>query len=195
MTGEEICAQAELYAEDLEVDRTTGLKLINECQIMDLGKQAEVIDSLTLEVAENIWTSINGKNLPKLIEIFEIEKQGQDYPYYGQRYGEAYNGSFDFRNGYIRLPEAGTYTLWGYRLPIALSDSDIDEEPEAHQLLHYPMSMYVAYRSLLIEDEDDETAPTLMALYREKKNEVLKQIEKMRPTTTKARIIQPRPFM
>ena len=94
MTGNEIKALAELHTEDLPIEDNQVLVFINECIFMDLGKDAGVIGSEVITVEKDSWTTIQ----TSLLDIFEIEKEGQSYPYYGRKYGKPYGGLFDIKD-------------------------------------------------------------------------------------------------
>lgn len=189
MTGEEIKALAELHTEDLPIEDSQVLAFINECIFMDLGKDAGVISSEAVSAAKDSWLNIQ----TSFLSIFEIEKEGQASPYYGRKYGKVYSGSFDIKDKMIRFPEDGTFTLWGYSLPAVYTD--LTKEPAAHQLLHYPIAIYVASRVIFWDEEDNPSAELKMRDYQIYKRNVLNQIADMSPTTKKTRAIQIPPFI
>lgn len=189
MTGEEIKALAELHTEDLPIEDNQVLVFINECIFMDLGKDAGVIGSEVITVEKDSWTTIQ----TSLLDVFEIEKEGQSHPYYGRKYGKSYGGLFDIKDKKIRFPESGTYTLWGYVMPTAYTD--LTKSPSVHELLHYPIAIYVASRVIFWDDEENPSAELKMRDYRIYKQNVLNQIADMSPTTKKTRAIQIPPFI
>lgn len=189
MTGTEILAQALLYAEDLEIDDAQGLALINECMIQDLGTDAGLTTSQTITAAADTWYTLDDT----IQEIFEIDESGSNIPYFGSYYGEICKGQYDIRAGQIRFPFAGTYTIQGFILPPTITA--LAQTPDVNISLHYPICMYVAYRALEIEDEDDETAPKVKAKYEIKRDVAVDKLAALRPTTKRARIMKRRPYI
>lgn len=188
MTGNEIKALAELHTEDLPIEDTQALAFINECIFMDLGKDAGVIASEAISANKNTWIDITSS----FLSIFEIEKQGESYPYHGNRYGQSFDGTFDIKENKIRFPETGTYTVWGYVLPAAYTD--LTKEPAVHELLHYPIAIYVASRAIFWDDEENPSSELKMRDYRLYKQNVLLQLQNMKPSTAKSRKVRVRPF-
>lgn len=186
MTGTEIQAMAAFHTEGDTIDNTSALKFINECMIMDLGADARVIDSEVITVTKNTFVA-----LPTgILEIFEITKSGQTTPYFGNMYGNRYQGLFDLRNGHIRFPYDGIYTIWHYRVPAAITD--LSNTPEVHSLFHYPMSLYVAYRYKFYDDEDSKDAKRLREEYGFYKADAISKLKKLGPSTMASRIIRAR---
>lgn len=186
MTGTEILAQAELNAEDLEVDETQGLALINECLIQDLGLDAGVVVSQVVAALADTWYTLDDS----IKEIFEITESGSTVPYYGSMYGERYDGLFDIRDGMIRFPSAGTYTIYGKCLPDTMGS--LSQTPSVDVMWHYPISLYVAFRGLYIEDEDDVTAPKIEMKYERAKAKILSKLDALKPTTKRPRVMRSR---
>jgi hypothetical protein len=188
LTGTEIQTHANALTEGDTIDDTRALLFINECMLMDIGKDAGIIDSEEVAVEADTWAAIPFD----LLEIFEIEKSGQSNPYYGSRYGIFYDGAFDLRNGYIRFPIAGTYTLWHYVLPPVLND--LDDTPAVPELFHYPMSLYMAARFKAWDDEENEDAARLMQEYNYHKKKAKETLLKTNPTTKAAKRIKTVPW-
>lgn len=186
MTGTEILAQAELNAEDLEVDETQGLALINECLVQDLGLEAGVITTQAIDAVADTWYTMDDA----IVEIFEITEANSTAPYYGSMYGEMYDGMFDIRDNMIRFPIDGTFTIYGKCLPDTMTA--LSQIPSVNPLWHYPISIYVAYRGLWIEDEDDTAAPKLEKKYLRLRDEVLQKLNSLKPTTRRPRIVRKR---
>lgn len=189
MNGTAILAQALLYAEDLDIDDAQGLALINECLIQDMGLDAGVMASVTVTVVGNVWATLDAS----IVEIIEITESDATVPYFGSMYGEMYDGRFDIRNGQIRFPGSGTYTIWGKALPAPIAA--LTNSPLVNALLHYPICMYVAYRALSMEDEDDVTAPKVKAQYEKYMVDALQKLEALKPTTKRPRVMRRRPFV
>lgn len=187
MTGEEIRLQAEQHTEGETISITLALKFINECLLMDLGKEAQVVASVTIEAAKDAWTALP-VGTAGLLEIFEIAKAGRDYPYYGTKYGTAYQGDFDLRGDFIRFPEADTYTIWFYDTPAAIAD--LAATPAVHVLFHYPISLYVAGRYKSNDDEENPDAHRLMGEYRMYRQKAIEELARTRPTTRAPRRIK-----
>lgn len=187
MTGREIKALAELHTEDLPIEDDQALAFINECLFMDLGKDAGVISSEEITVSGDSWTTMQ----TSFLDIIEIEKNGDTY--YGRKYGESRNGLFDIKSKNIRFPEAGTYTIWGHVTPTPLTD--LREEPEVHELLHYPIAIYVAARAIFWDDEENPSFELKMRDYYMYKQNVLNQLADMEPTTKKSRKVRIPPFV
>lgn len=185
MTGTEIQTQANYHTEGDTIDATTTLKFINECLIMDIGKDAKVIASATPIVAvKNTWYALPAD----FLEAFEIEESGQDDPYFGNRYRKGFRGDFDIRDGYIRFPFAGTFTLKYYKVPVAINT--LADTPAVHTLFHYPISLYVASRYKSYDDEENKDAERLMGEYQVYKRKVIREIAKIMPTTKVTRTIR-----
>lgn len=184
MTGEEICALAEQHTEDLRVDRITGLILINECMILDLGIDAGVVSSQTVTVEANKWAYLDDE----FLSVFEIEKAGQSHPYHGSMYGKSYNGEFDIRDMMIRLPEAGTFTIWGYVVPKPLRA--IEAKPIVHEIFHYAISLYVASRIVFQDDEESPSTNMLMQEYQHYRQKAIEHLKETRPKTKVTRKVK-----
>lgn len=186
MTGTQILAQAELNAEDLEIDETQGLALINECLLQDIGLDAGIITSQVIDASADTWHTLDDT----IVDIFEITLAGSTTPYYGSMYGELYEGIFDIRDNMIRFPAAGTYTIYGKCLPDPMTS--LSQIPSVNALWHYPISVYVAFRGLWIEDEDDVTAPKLQAKYFAMKEDVMSRLDTLKPTTRRPPVMKRR---
>ena len=186
MTGTQILAQAELNAEDLEIDEAQGLAIINECLLQDIGLDAGTIINQIMVAEADHWHPLDDS----IVEIFEIAGPGNTTPYRGAMYGELYDGAFDLRDGMIRFPAAGIYTIYGKCLPDAMTA--LSQTPSVNALWHYPISVYVAFRGLWIEDEDDVTAPKLQAKYYAMKEEVIAKLDNLKPTTRRPSIMKRR---
>jgi len=186
LTGEQILIQAETWTEGDDIDDITGKSLINECLQMDLGKKAMVIDSQVVTISEaNTWTAITNN----ILEILWIEKSDQSYPYYGRRYGQEFDGVFEYRQGYIMFPVTGTFTLWHLRMPNPIAN--LTETPEVHSALHYPIAMYVAARWKYWDDEENPEYVKLLAQYQAYVGKILDEIRPLlMPTTRKARRVR-----
>jgi hypothetical protein len=189
MSGEEICALAEQHTEDLRVDRTIGLALINECMILDLGKDAGVISSQTVDLQADKWNYLDNE----FLNVFEIEKEGQTYPYYGSKYGKSYSGVFDIKDNMIRLPEDGIFTIWGYVSPRPLRA--IEAKPAVHPIFHYAISLYVAARITFQDDEENPSANMLLQEYHYYREKALEHIKEMRPKTKPTRLVKKQPWI
>lgn len=188
MTGLEIKTLAELHTEDLVIEDSQAVVFINECILMDLGKDAGVIASHTLDVERDTWV-----DLPRsFLSVFEIEKEGTPTPYYGRKYKAFYDGSFDIRDNKIRFQESGTFTLWGYVMPRAFTN--LYREPGVHEVLHYPIAIYVASRAIFWDDEENPTAQMKMNEYFMHKQKALEQLAEIQPTTSRIRMVRMRPF-
>ena len=189
MTGEEIKALAELHTEDLPIEDSQALIFINECILMDLGKDAGVIDSQTVVAAQDTWASLS----KTFLSVFEVEKEGSSVPYYGKKYGKSYSGEFDIKDNMLRFPEDGSFTIWGYIIPSAYTS--LQEEPEIHAILHYPIALYVASRATFWDDEENPSADTKMREYYMHRTKALAQLSEMRPTTERSRIMRIQPLV
>lgn len=179
MTGTEILAMASTHTEGDTVGVTEGLKFINEWLLMDLGRDAGITDSEPITaVAADTWY-----NLPAgFIEETEILKD--DKPYWGTFYGINYTGDFDIRNGQIRFPYAGVFTVYYIRRPAAITT--LTESPEVNEVFHYPGSLYVAMRYKYYDDEDSQDAKRLRTEYDYYKNKAILEFQKMNKSSTKA---------
>lgn len=175
---------ANLHTEGEAIDNTSALKFINECMIMDLGADARVIDSEVVVATKDVFIAVPAD----LLEIFEITKSGQSTPYYGNMYGKHYQGIFDLRNGQIRFPYDGTYTIWYFRAPAPLAD--LANTPEVHTLFHYPMSIFVAMRYKYYDDEDSDDAKRLRAEYDYYRDDAIAKVKKVGPSTKAPRIVR-----
>lgn len=181
MTGTQILAAANTHTEGDTISDAQGLALINECILLDLGKDAKVT-ATALGVplgsqAANTWAALPAG----LLEIFEIAVAGQDTPYYGEMYGQSYCGAFDIRGGYIRFPVAGEYTLQYYALPTVLSV--LTGTPAINALFHAPMALYVASRYKSYDDEENKDAQRLMGEYQYYKQKALTEMQQIFPST------------
>jgi len=186
MNGTQILAQAELNAEDLEVDEAQGLALINECLLQDIGLDAGIVATQIIAAGTDTWQTLDDS----IVDIFEITKDGDTTPYFGSMYGERYDGVYDVRDNMIRFPSSGTYTIYGHCLPDPMTS--LSQTPGVNALWHYPISIYVAYRGLWIEDEDDVTAPMLQGKYRALKEEVKSKLDVLKPTTRRPPVMKRR---
>src|SRR5690606_7050410 len=138
MTGNEIKALAELHTEDLPIEDNQALAFINECILLDMGKDAGIIDSQVIVATTDEWVDFS----KTFLSIFEIEKttNSAPRPYHGKTYGKSHKGQFDIKDNKIRFAEDGTYTVWGYVIPAAYAS--LLEEPNIHEILHYPIALY-----------------------------------------------------
>jgi hypothetical protein len=188
LTGEEIRLHAEQHTEGETILTTLALKFINECLVMDLGKEARVVktSSPAITATANTWYALP----TDILEIFEIEQAGQDDPYYGTRYGTAYTGRFDLRDGYISFLDAGTYTVRYYAVPAPIAT--LADTPVVHALFHYPISLYVASRYKSNDDEENPDAHRLMGEYRAYRQKAIEELARTRPTTRASRRIKAR---
>lgn len=176
MTGEDICVLAELNTEELDVDRTSGLKWINECLIMDIGKDAGAQDAEVVTVTTaDAWTALT----KSFLDVIEITQAGYTAPYFGRRYSDFYSGDFELKEGYIRLPITGTFTIRGFVLPTVLSA--IGSSVSCHPALHPAISLYVASKTIAQDDEDNPNAKDRMDKYFYYKNKALKDIQRLIP--------------
>lgn len=187
MNGEQIRLAAENHLEDEEISEQFALKIINECIIMDLGKEARIEDTAEIVAEANTFY-----NLPaNLLEIFEIGRNVE--PYYGAEYRiQKYRGEFDIRNGKIRFPTDGTYNLWYFALPPAITS--LNDTPQVHELLHYPISLYLAARAKSFEDEENPDTPRLMAEYQLYRSRAIEDFSGIRPTTKARRKVRTTPW-
>ena len=186
MTGEEIRVLAEMHTEDLPIEAAQALKFINECIVMDLGKDAGVVRQQTVSVTADEWVDLT----ETFLVVFEIEKSGSNTPYYGRKYKVFHDGNFDIREKKIRFAEPGTYKIWGYVVPPLYEDETLESEPEVHELLHYPIAIYVASRATFWDDEENPAALLKMNEYFLHRSKVLRQLNETRPTTERARIMR-----
>lgn len=185
MTGTEIQTQANYHTEGDTVDATSALKFINECLIMDLGKDAKVVATATpIAAVADTWYALPAD----LLEIFEIIESGEDYPYFGNMYGESFRGIFDVRDGYIRFPVNGTFTIKYYKVPAAIAA--LTDTPAVHTLFHYPISLYVASRYKSYDDEENADAVRLMNEYQVFKQKAIRELAKVFPSTQASRTIR-----
>jgi len=179
LTGTEILAMASTHTEGDTVDNTEGLKFINEWLLMDLGRDAGITDSEAITVVTaDTWYALPAD----FIEETEILKDGQ--PYWGTFYGVRYAGTFDIRNGFIRFPYSGVFTVYHIRRPAAIAA--LTESPEVNEVFHYPGSLYVAYRYKYYDDEDSKDAQRLRGEYDYYKNKAILEFQKMNKSSTKA---------
>jgi hypothetical protein len=170
---------ANYHTEGDTIDATAALKFINEWLLMDLGRDAGVVDSESIVVA----TADEWKTLPvDFIEETEITKDGD--PYWGKFYGVEYRGDYDIRNSQIRLPYTGTYVVHHIRRPAVIAL--IGDTPEVNAVFHYCGSIYVAMRYKYYDDEDSKDAQRLRAEYDFYKNKAVLEFKKMSKSTTKA---------
>lgn len=186
MTGDEIIRHAEKHTEGQKIDDIFGVQMINECMLMDIGIDARLMEETTIEAEEDVWTALPSD----FIELVEIDKDGNDYPYYGRHYSDFYKNEFDIRDMKIRFSEDGTYTIRYYRLPNTISDKN--ETPEVHVLFHMPMTFYVAARYKKENWQDNPDYQRLLNEYYAYKAEALKQFRKLAPTTRAVRRVRPR---
>lgn len=179
MTGTEILSMASYHTEGDTIGNTEGLKYINEWLLMDLGGDAGIVDSEDIAIA----TADEWKALPSdFIRETEILRDGE--PYWGTFYGQNYRGDFDIRNGQIRFPYAGTYTVYHIRRPAAISA--IGDTPEVNAVFHYCGSLFVAMRFKFYDDEDSQDAKRLRQEYDYYKNKAVLEYKKMSKSTTRA---------
>ena len=189
MTGEQIRQLAELHTEDLPIEESQALLLLNECLLMDLSKDAGVIGEEEIQVSSDTWTALK----TTFLAIFEVWKDEGKKPYYGAMYDKPYEGYFDIRDNYLRFPEGGKYTVHGFVTPPPMET--LDDEPAVHPLLHYPMAIYVAARATFWDDEENPAYDKKMQEYFLWRNRVLLQLEEMRPSTQKPRRMKIRPYV
>jgi len=183
MNVTQMCEQAELHTEDLEIYPEDAIPIINECILMDLGAKAGVqaTEDVVIGTGDD-WVQVS----TSFLEIIEITKSGSRPPYYGKIYGSFFDGAFDYRDNYIRMPETGTFTVRGYVIPTPVTGAD--SEIPVHPLLHYPMCIYLASRMLFIDDEDSIPAQEKWREYQLYKSKALDQLNNIRPTTERPRV-------
>lgn len=177
MTGKEIKAHAERHTEYDQIQDNFALAMINECILMDLGKDACAIGTAEIEVGRDAWHDL----ADDVLEIFEIAKKGREEPYLGRMYGASYQGDYDIKEGQIRFPQAGAYAISYYRVPAPMDS--LNDIPAVHAALHYPMSLYVAARFKAYDDEENPDAQRLMNDYFMYREKALNEISKTRPST------------
>lgn len=182
MTGTEILRHAEKHTEGEIIDELLAIAYINECMLMDLAEDAQVIDSTVITAEKNTWYDLPSDYL----ELFEIEKDGLDYPYYGRKYGDFYRDDFDIRDFQIVFPEKGTYTIRYYRLPKPISK--IEDTPEIHEVFHYPISLYVAARFKAEDWEENPAAQAKMNEYYAYKSKAIERLNKLQTTKAPRRV-------
>jgi hypothetical protein len=123
------------------------------------------------------------------LEMLDIRATGSTTPYFGTQYGSSYRGSFDVKQGYIRLPVTGAYVLTGYTLPPEITT--IGTEVSGNEIFHYAIARYVAWRALAQDDEENPAATTMRDEYYYYKRQCLRQIDELtprRPRFVKARL-------
>ena len=179
MTGTEIVAMANYHTEGDTITAATALKFINEWLLMDLGRDAGVVDYESIVVV----TADTWYNLPvDFIEETEITKDG--VPYWGKFYGVDYRGDYDVRNGQIRFPYAGTYVVYHIRRPAVIAA--ITDTPEVNTVFHYCGSIYVAMRYKYYDDEDSKDAVRLRKEYDYYRDKAVREFKKMSKSTTRS---------
>lgn len=188
MTGTEIQTMANGHTEGDNIDNVSALKYINEWLVMDLAGDAGIVDSESIAVT----TPDEWKALPAdFIKETEILKDGK--PYWGKFYGVDYWGSFDIRNGQIRFPYAGVYTVYYIRRPAPITT--LDDTPEVNSVFHYCGSLFVAMRYKLYDDEDSKDAQRLRSEYDHYREKAVREHRKMSKSTTRAtNIVRTRPW-
>lgn len=188
MTGAEILLMANLHTEGDTISNAEGLMYINEWLLMDLGGDAGIVDSANVALQRaNDWV-----NLPvDFIEETEILKGNE--PYWGSYYGLNYGGDYDIRNGQIRFPEEGEYTIFYIRRPAPITK--LSDTPEINAVFHQCGAIYVAMRYKTYDDENSNDAQRLRAeydMYRERAIQEHKKIS--RSTTRTARSVKVKPW-
>jgi len=178
MTGTEILAMANLHTEADIIDPATALKYINEWLLMDLGRDAGIVDSETIVAKADEWKALSND----FIEETEITRDGK--PYRGKFYGQDCRGEYDIRNGQIRFPYAGTYVIYYIRRPAPLAS--ITGSPEVNAVFHYSASIYVAMRYKYYDDEDSKDAVRLRKEYDYYRDKAVLDFKKMSKSTTRA---------
>lgn len=165
MTGTQIKTQAEALIDDIIADANVIL-WINECQSEDLGHDARKLGSASIAVADtSLWY-----DLPTDFLVVEEIVDSDD---------EEYTGEYKIRGTKIKFDTAGTWTLWYWGLPDAVTA--LTETPQAHTLMHYPIAIFVAAQHRALEaDADPEELNDhvrLMSLYERAKEKALYMID------------------
>ena len=185
MTGTEIVTLAEHHTEAETIPADFALSIINECILMDLGKDVRAVASVVvMDASEDAWQTL----ADDVLEIFEITEQGEDAPYWGFMYGQAYRGLFDYKEGKIRFPETGSYTVHYFKVPDAIAA--LSETPNVHAALHWPMSLYLAARFKSYDDEENPDARRLLGEFYQYRAKVLEDIARTRPSTRAPRRVR-----
>ncbi len=73
--------------------------------------------------------------------------------------------------------------------------TDLQGEPGVHEILHYPIAIYVASRAIFWDDEENPTAQMKMNEYFMHKQKALEQLAEIQPTTSRIRMVRMRPFV
>ena len=189
MTGIEILAMANLHTEGDAIDASAALGYINEWLLMDLGGAAGIMDSAVItSTVHDEWL-----DLPQgFIKETEVLKNGK--PYWGMYYGREYRGDYDTRNGQIRFPAAGTYTVYYARRPAALKV--LEDTPEVNDIFHYCGSLFIAMRHKYFDDEDNKDALRLRAEYDNYREKAVRDYKKLAKSTTRAaNTVKARPWV
>lgn len=178
MTGADILLLANYHTENETIGANTTLKFINEWLLMDLAGDAGIEDTEDIEIS----TADTWADLPTgFIEETEISQGGS--PYWGKFYGDNYRGDYDVRNGQIRFPKLGTYTIHFIRRPKPIDS--LDDEPEVNEVFHYCCSLYVAMRYKYYDDEDSQDAERLRKEYEYYREKAVQEHKKIAKGTTR----------
>ena len=180
MTGQEIRTLAELHAQGDTIDDGFALSIINECVMMNIGKDAGIVKAAPVMASAGTWTDLPND----LLEIIEIEKTGLSEPYFGRRNGICFSGSFDCRCGKIRFEDGGDYTVWYMATPSTITS--LSEAPNIHAAFHYPIALFLASRFRSYDDEESQDAARLMNEYQAYRQKATIDIVKLKPTTRAA---------
>lgn len=169
MTGTQIKTLAETLVDDTLTDANV-IQWINKCQNEDLGPEARKLSNVSITVTDTtVWN-----DLP--VDFLAVKEiiNGSDTDFDNE-----YTGKYKIRGAKILFDVAGTFTLWYWALPTAVTA--LTDTPEAHTLMHYPMAIYVAAQHRFLEadadTEESNDGARLMIEYQNAKKKALYRID------------------
>ncbi len=148
MTVSEILTRAgRLVGQNTTIPNTEGIEWVNAC-LDDIGLDGGVEGSGDVVAAADTWVSLPAG----AVRVLEIRSGGI-----------AYGGTYEIRNGKIRFPVAGTYTVYFAKMPSRVTA--VTDTPDVLPAWHPAIPYYVAYRYRLWKRSDDPNAAELWAQY------------------------------
>ncbi len=148
MTVSEILAAVgPLVGQNITIPEAEGIKWVNAWQD-DIGLDGGVEGSGDVVASADTWASLPAG----AVRVLEIRTGSV-----------AYEGTYEIRNGKIRFPAAGTYTVYFEKLPARVAA--VTDTPEVAAHWHPTAPFFVAYRYRLWKRSDDPNAAELWAQY------------------------------
>jgi hypothetical protein len=157
--SEILAAAAPLVGQNVAIPDAEGIKWVNAWQD-DIGLDGGVEGSGDVVATADTWVSLPAG----AVMVLEI------------RVGTtAYEGTYEIRNGKIRFPVAGTYTIYFAKMPARVTA--VTDTPEVAARWHPSAPYFVAYRYRLWKRAEDPNAGELWAQYQAAKREAMATME------------------